>query len=71
LDVVTKNLAVTLGSTLSETLATFSACREDASVQCRDEKRWKTRQEAERLALMEGQRGGEGKEVLTSSHDEG
>jgi hypothetical protein len=28
LDVVTKNLAVTLGSTLSETLATFSAYRE-------------------------------------------
>jgi hypothetical protein len=32
LDVVTKNLAVTLCSTLSETLATFSACRENASV---------------------------------------
>jgi hypothetical protein len=27
LDVVTKNLPVALGSTLSETLSTFSACR--------------------------------------------
>ena len=35
LDVVTKNLAMTLGSTLAEALATFSAC-EDASVRCFD-----------------------------------
>ena len=33
LDVVTKNLAMSLGSALSEALATFSAC-EDASVRC-------------------------------------
>jgi hypothetical protein len=59
LDVVTKNLAVALGSTLSETLAAFSACREGASVQCCDEGGSKTRREAKRLLLMEGQRGRE------------
>ena len=32
LDVVTKNLSVTFGTTFAETLATFSACKEDASV---------------------------------------
>jgi hypothetical protein len=32
LDVVTKNLAVTLGSTLAETFTTLSACRRDALV---------------------------------------
>jgi hypothetical protein len=31
LDVVTKNLAVTLGTTLAETLATFAACIVDVS----------------------------------------
>jgi hypothetical protein len=31
LDVITKNLAVTLGSTLSKTLSTFSAWRERVS----------------------------------------
>ena len=31
LDVVTKNLSVTLGSTLAEALATFSACEGRAS----------------------------------------
>jgi hypothetical protein len=34
LDVVAKNLPVALGSALAETLATFAACREDASVEC-------------------------------------
>lgn len=29
LDVVTQNLAVTLGTTFSKTLATFAACREE------------------------------------------
>ena len=33
LNVVTKNLSVTLGSTFAETLSTFSACM-DASVCC-------------------------------------
>jgi hypothetical protein len=33
LDIVTKNLAVTFGSALSETLATFSTC-EDALARC-------------------------------------
>jgi len=32
LDVVTENLAMTLGATLSETLAALSACREDGLV---------------------------------------
>ena len=32
LDVVPQNLTVTLGTTLSETLSTFAACREDALV---------------------------------------
>ena len=32
LDVVTKNLSVTLGSTLAETLSTFAACRINASI---------------------------------------
>jgi hypothetical protein len=32
LDVVTKNLAMTLGSTLAETLSTLSAYKENASV---------------------------------------
>lgn len=30
LDVVTKNLPVTLGTTLSETLSTLSTCKEDS-----------------------------------------
>lgn len=34
MDVVTQNLAVTLGSTLAKTLSSLSACRQDASVEC-------------------------------------
>jgi hypothetical protein len=32
LDVISENLAMSLSATLSETLATFSACKEDALV---------------------------------------
>lgn len=54
---------MTLGSTLSEALATFSAC-EDASVRCYDEGR-------ARRGLGKTKSDDEGGEVLTSSHDEG
>jgi hypothetical protein len=64
LDVVTKNLAMTLGSTLPKTLATFSTCK-DALAQCH---RAREARSSPRLGIEPEPSAGE---VLTSSHDEG
>ena len=48
LDVVTKNLAVTLGTTLAEALATFAAC-EDMLAKCMKTMRVATRRCAKAL----------------------
>ena len=56
LDVVTKNLPVALGTTLSETLSTFAACRGRMLV-------W--------MRVVEGGWMVVGQEVLTSSHCDG
>lgn len=65
LDVVTKNLSVTLGSAFAETLSTFSACV-DASVLLVFEKDGRT------PVVMEGGDDDEaGKGELTSSHVDG
>jgi len=52
LDVITENLSMSLGSTLSETLATFSAWK-DVLVYCT----WERAEEAQRG--VHGERGGE------------
>jgi hypothetical protein len=60
LDVVTENLAMSLGSTLAEALATFSAC-EDASVICFESR--------DRRLQAKGQVDQRKTRILTSSHD--
>jgi hypothetical protein len=76
LDVVTQDLAVTLGTTLAKTLAALAACREDASVNMR---KWKSATRGRRHAVVRdgddhevshdnNQARGDGWSRLTSSH---
>jgi hypothetical protein len=61
LDVVPKNLSVTLGSTFSKTLSTFAACRSRVSLYCTmhgNMQQQQQQQQQQRRSM----------ETLTSSH---